>query len=251
MGKIQKYRISPTTWAKAQDLIITRPDIPLVRIAEKMNIPPEILRQKAAGAGWLNLRDLADVERATEKIQHIIKDLAFQINDFHEHASAMVEALQFAHRIQIVRDPMGHLHYQNMPPVWPGKPDNFSSMTQEEQQKALNTIEPRRLQVFTNDMMSINAMKGSNFNFITKMLKGSLPKIDPIALDISRRDADVDIEQQRLDVEDYNVVDSTEEEADFNPDLLKEQLEDFNQRKIALQEKIEKAIQENKENNNE
>lgn len=252
MAKLQKYRISPTTWAKAQDLVITRPDIPLTKIAEKVSIPATLLKQKAMSAGWLNLRDLADVDKSTEKLQHIIKDLAYQINDFHEHTSAMIESLQFSHRIQIIRDPMGHIHYQNMPPVWPGKPNNFFELAYEEQQKALNTIEPRRLQTFINDMMSVLSMKASNLNFVTKMVKGSLPKIDPIALDLSRRDADVNITPLLLEGEGADdssdvEISSVEIDSGFDPDAINNQLLEYNKRKLEIQQKIDKLIEEEKD----
>jgi len=180
-------------WDQAQDLILNT-TLPITEIAERTNIKYHALYTKAKSKRWLNARDLNDNNRAADRLVDIVRDITGQVTDINEHALAMIEALQNSYRIIIVRDQFGHLHYQNMRPVWPGMPDNFEHLTEEAQQVQLRTIEPSRLQSFLSDIMSVLELKMSNVEFITKHFKGTLPKLDIFALDITRRAADPTID---------------------------------------------------------
>lgn len=176
-------------WDKAQDLILNT-TLPITEISERVGIKYHALYTKAKTKRWLNARDLMDNNKAAERLVDIIRDITGQVTDINEHALAMLESLQNAYRIVIIRDADGHLHYQNMRPIWPGMPDNFDQLTEEAQQVQLRTIEPTRLQSFLSDIMSVLELKMSNVEFITKNFKGSLPKLDIFALDLQRRAAD-------------------------------------------------------------
>lgn len=180
-------------WDRAQELILNT-TLPITEIAEKLDIKYHALYTKAKSRRWLNARDLNDNNRAADRLVDIVRDITGQVTDINEHALAMIEALQNSYRIVIVRDRDGHLHYQNMRPIWPNMPDNFAQMTEAAQQVELRTIEPGRLQSFLSDIMSVLELKMSNVEFITKNFKGTLPKLDIFALDIRRRAADPTID---------------------------------------------------------
>jgi hypothetical protein len=181
-------------WEKAQELVINRPDLSLSEIGRQTGISQQNLHKRATRKGWLQLREMNDTTKAGERLHTIIKDVALQVNDLHEHAAAMVEALQNSYSIKIVRDKDGHMHYQNMLPSWPKMPKNFDSMTEEEKVFAINQIDSDRFSSFLKDLMNILNVKTNNIMFITKMIKNALPKIDPFSLDIGRRDADTTID---------------------------------------------------------
>lgn len=192
MGSISKYSIDK--WEKAQELLTTRQDLTIDQIATMVEIPAATLYNSARRKGWIALRDLSDIRKSSARLSEIIKDIAGQTTDVHEHTIAMVEALQNSFQIQIVRDNEGHIHYQNMPPLWPNKPVNFDQMSIEDQQKALLTIETPRLESFITDLIGVIRVKMENMTFVTKMIKGSMPKIDPMTLDLSRRIGDTEID---------------------------------------------------------
>lgn len=180
-------------WEEAQRLVLNT-SLPITIIAERTGIKYHALYTRAKTKRWLNARDLNDNNRATERLVDIVRDITGQVTDTNEHALAMIEALQNSHRIIIVRDPEGHLHYQNMRPTWPGQPDNYDNLTEEAQQIHLRTIETGRLQSFLSDIMAVLELKMTNVEFIAKNFKGTLPKLDIFALDIQRRDADPNID---------------------------------------------------------
>lgn len=189
LATLQEKRITAKSWEVAQDLILNRPDLTFEQISLATGLSASLLKYRAKKSGWLNVRDLEEVDRANAKMNGVIKDIASQVNDVHEHASAMVEALQRSYHIEIYRDNLGHLHYRNAR-TFPDLPRNLDDLPLEEKESLLNYIEPRRLQLFSADLQNILNMKVSNITFVTKMIKGSLPKIDPITLDLGRRDAD-------------------------------------------------------------
>ena len=182
-------------WALAQELVVSRPDITIVNIAEEVGIAFDALYTHAKRKGWLALRELSDVRKAGSKLHQIIREIAGQTTDVHEHTIAMVEALQNSFKILIIRDNEGHIHYQNMPPLWPSKPTNFDRLSPEDKERELLTIDSARLQNFISNLVGILKVKMDNVQFIAKMIKGSLPKIDPDTVDVSRRigDSTIDI----------------------------------------------------------
>ena len=192
MGNISKYPIEK--WSLTQELIVTRTDLTLQEIASTVDIPFDTMYAYAKRKGWLLLRDANDTRRAGLHLARIIKDIAGQTTDIHEHTVAMVEALQNSYRIMIVRDSDGHIHYQNMPPTWPTKPVNYDSLNPEEKERELLTIDQARLQNFLSDLITVLKLKMENINFLQKMIKGSLPKVEPSAVDISRRIADYTVD---------------------------------------------------------
>src|ERR1035438_1207796 len=110
-GAVSKY--SPEVWAEAQNLVESHPELSLIEISKKFSMPITTLESKATRNGWLNKRDLSKVHKADESLKKIVREVAFQINDLHGHVLAMLEAVQYSFRIQIVRDDDGSIHYRN------------------------------------------------------------------------------------------------------------------------------------------
>jgi len=188
IGAVSLYTVEQ--WAKAEEMVRYNTSIPISEIAQRTGINYQALYTKAKHYGWLAARDMNDITKAGERIARIVTDITGQITDIHEHTVAMVEALQNSYRIEIQRDNEGHLHYRNMPPQWPGRPDNWESLTEEAKAVATRSIDPGRLQNFLADLMAVLELKTKNINFVAKNLKGALPKMDIYALDLSRRAAD-------------------------------------------------------------
>jgi hypothetical protein len=177
-------------WSQAQDMIINQPTMPISKIALATGINFNALYSKAKGRNWLAARDLNDHRKASERLLEVVRDITGQITDVHEHTIAMVEALQNTYRIEIYKDAGGHIHYRNMMPQWPGIPPNFDQLTNEAKAVSIQTIDLSRMQSFFADLMSILDLKTRNIEFVTKILKGALPKMDIYELDLSRRAAD-------------------------------------------------------------
>lgn len=192
IGAVSLY--SPEQWAKAEELVRYNTSLSMTEIARQTGIHYQALYSRAKNYGWLSARDMNDITKAGERIARIVTDITGQITDIHEHTVAMVEALQNSYRIQIERDNEGHLHYKNMLPNWPGKPDNWESLTPEAQAVIMRSIDSRRLQNFLADLMAVLELKTKNISFVAKNLKGALPKMDIYELDLSRRAADNDID---------------------------------------------------------
>lgn len=192
IGAVSLY--TPDQWAKAEELVRYNTSIPISEIAQRVGINYQALYTKAKHYGWLAARDMNDITKAGERIARIVTDITGQITDIHEHTIAMVEALQNSYRIEIQRDSEGHLHYRNMLPNWPGKPDNWDALTPEAQIIAIRSIDPGRMQNFLADLMAVLELKTKNISFVAKNLKGALPKMDIYELDLSRRAADSSID---------------------------------------------------------
>lgn len=189
MSSIVKSTYSQELWDKARDLIVNKPDVSLVKISQIVGIPLAVVESKAVKSGWLNQRDIKDAQINTKHLNRVIQEVALQINDVHQHTSALVESLQYAHRIKIVKDKDGTIHYINFE-EYPGRPKNWKELTPEQQEVLLRYIAPSRFSRFMADLLTVLSMKNNNINFISKMIKGSLPKVDPSVIDLSRRDSD-------------------------------------------------------------
>ena len=192
IGAVSLY--TPEQWAKAEELVRYNTAITISEIAQRTGINYQALYTKAKHYGWLSARDMNDITKAGERIARIVTDITGQITDIHEHTIAMVEALQNSYRIEIHRDNAGHIHYRNMLPNWPTKPDNWDDLTEEARIVSIRSIDPGRLQNFMADLMAVLELKTKNISFVAKNLKGALPKMDIYALDLSRRAADDSID---------------------------------------------------------
>jgi len=189
--KVVTYtRYSDKIWDRAKYLVLNT-DRKLRDIAAELIISEATLIQKAYRQGWMSKRDKNEIVNAEENLARVIKEVAYQINDFNEHSGAMIEAIQYSHRIKIIRDDEGRIRYRNFND-WPDKPSaaKWAKMSADDKQAHIMYIRPARLTQFLDEMERVTNLKQNTLLFVTKMTKGSLPKIDPGVLDISRRDTD-------------------------------------------------------------
>lgn len=186
---VVKNKYSDELWAQAKELVETRPDLSIVEIAKQLDMPVTTLQSRASRNNWFVKRDIADNRKAEEILNGVVRSIAFQINDMHQHAQALLEALQYTHRIKIMRDSEGNIHYVNFED-WPDKPENWNELSEQQKEGHLKYISPPRFKLFLNDLMQVTSLKSSAIEFISKTAKASLPKLDPRTIDISRRDAE-------------------------------------------------------------
>lgn len=188
---IVKSTYTDEQWEQARELITTKPETQLSDIAATVGIPLIILENRAVKQNWLAARDYQDAKLSTRNLNRVIGEVALQLNDVHQHTAALLEAIQYSHRIKIDQDSEGRIHYKNFE-EFPGKPsqDIWDNFSEEQKEAALRYISPSRLARFMADLMTVLNLKNNNINFITKMIKGGLPKVDPNILDLSRRDSD-------------------------------------------------------------
>ncbi len=183
-GLVSKY--APEVWTKAQDLVENRPDISISDIARKVGMPITTLESKASRNGWLNKRDLSKVRKADESLKKITREIAFQINDLHSHAIAMLEAAQYSFRIKITRDKDGKMHYVNFDD-FPDRPLDWETLSEDAKEAYRRYIPPPRLKAFHEQIHFILEREKDTIEFVTKMTKASLPKIDPDIIDMTSR----------------------------------------------------------------
>ena len=99
-------------WTQAQGMFAdTDHKYSIKEISDITEIPYDTLYAYAKRKGWLALLDTAAVRRSSMKLGQIIREIAGQSTDVHEHTIAMVEALQNSFKIMIVRDNENHLHH--------------------------------------------------------------------------------------------------------------------------------------------
>lgn len=189
---IVKNKYSDETWDLAKKLVEEHPDISIVDIAKQLNMPVTTLQSRASRNNWFIKRDINDNKAAEEVLNGVVRTLAYQINDMHQHAQALLETLQYTHRIKVTRDEEGNIHYRNFED-WPDKPENWSELSELEREGHLKYISPPRFKLFLNDLMQVTNLKSTTIDFISKAAKASLPKLDPRTIDLSRRDAEEDI----------------------------------------------------------
>jgi hypothetical protein len=186
-GALSKY--APEVWTEAQDLIENHPETSLSAIAKKFEMPITTLESKALRSGWLNKRDLSKVRKADESLKKIVREVAFQINDLHAHVIAMLEAVQYSFRIKIVRDDDGTMHYLNFDD-FPDRPANWEELTAKQKDAYRRYIPPPRLKSFLEQVHYILQRQTTTIDFVTKMTKAALPKIDPEIVNLSTRPAE-------------------------------------------------------------
>lgn len=189
--QIVKSSYTEKQWEEARELIVSKPEVPLKEISRVVHIPLSILESRAVKQGWMTKRDMEGSKKNVEDLNRIIGEVALQINDLHQHVSALMESLQYSHKIKIERDTEGNVHYKNFGD-FPDRPTQkeWDEMDDEKKEAVLRYISPSRLARFMSDLMMVLNIKNSNLNFISKMTKGGLPKVDPSILDLSRRDFD-------------------------------------------------------------
>lgn len=182
---------SEDVWSKAADLVENHPEQSLAEIAAELKMPLSTLESKSRRAGWLNKRDLTKVRVADRTLNRITREIAFQVNDMYQHTSAAVEALQYSHRIRMWKDEEGNIHYTNFDD-WPDRPYNWDAISEEEKEAHRRFISPIRLKNFLDELNSILNNKRNILDFITRITKASLPKVDPDIINITRRESEED-----------------------------------------------------------
>jgi len=188
-GAISKY--APEVWGKAQNLVENHPEVSLTEIAKICGMPITTLESKASRAGWLNKRDLSKVRKSDENLKKIVREVAFQINDLHAHVIAMIEALQYSHRIKIVRDDDGKMHYINFDD-FPDRPENWAKLSDKKKEAYRRHIPPVRLKAFLEQMHMVLQRSASTLDFVQKNSKAALPKIDPEIVMLGSRTSEED-----------------------------------------------------------
>lgn len=183
-GAISKY--SPEVWATAQDMVENHPEVTLTEIALRCRMPITTLESKASRSGWLNKRDVSKVRKADESLKKIVREVAFQINDLHAHVIAMIEALQYSHRIKIVRDDDGKMHYVNFDD-FPDRPENWDKLKEKDKEAYRRFIPPVRLKAFLEQLHLVLQRQTTTIDFVTKMTKAALPKVDPEIVKLDTR----------------------------------------------------------------
>lgn len=184
IGAVSKY--TPEVWSQAQDLIENHPEKSITEIAALIKMPITTLESKASRAGWLNKRDLSKVRKADESLKKIVREVAFQINDLHAHVIAMIEAIQYSHRIKIVRDDDGKMHYINFDD-FPDRPVNWEELEEKQKEAYRRFIPPGRLKNFLEQLHMILQRQTTTIDFVTKMTKAALPKVDPEIVNMGSR----------------------------------------------------------------
>lgn len=186
-GKVSKY--FPETWKEAQDLVENHPELTMTAIAVKFSMPVTTLESMASRSGWLNKRDLSKVRKADESLKKIVREVAYQINDLHGHVLAGIEAIQYSFRIKIIRDEDGTMHYINFED-FPDKPLDWEDLTEKEQKAYIKYIPPPRLKAFLEQLNYILQRQTSTLDFVAKMTKAALPKVDPDIINLTPRVAE-------------------------------------------------------------
>lgn len=212
-GALSKY--APEVWTEVQDLVENHPERSMSEIAKKFEMPITTLESKALRSGWLNKRDLSKVRKADESLKKIVREVAFQINDLHAHVIAMLEAVQYSFRIKIVRDDDGTMHYVNFDD-FPDRPADWEELTVKQKEAYRRYIPPPRLNAFLAQVHFILQRQTSTIDFVTKMTKAALPKIDPDIVNLSTRPA-----------EDNRFVDNTGIFKTVNKEEIKKELDEL------------------------
>jgi hypothetical protein len=180
---------SKEVWDKARDLVENNPEKSLAEIAGEIQIPVSTLESKARRDGWLNHRDLTKVRVAALTLNRITREIAFQVNDMYQHTAAALEALQYSHRIRVWKDEEGNIHYTNFDD-WPDRPYNWDTLSEEDRESHRRYISPVRLKNFMEEINNIITNKKNILDFITKVTKAALPKVDPDIINITRRESE-------------------------------------------------------------
>jgi hypothetical protein len=107
----------------------------------------------------------------------------------YQHTAAALEALQYSHRIRVWKDEEGNIHYTNFDD-WPDRPYNWDTLSEEDRESHRRYISPVRLKNFMEEINNIITNKKNILDFITKVTKAALPKVDPDIINITRRESE-------------------------------------------------------------
>lgn len=176
--------ISVHVWETVRDFIINKPEVSLEDISKATGIPVKTIEAHALQSGWLTKKDLLAAARNQQELNRIMLEVAEQITEANEHAAAFLEALQYSHRIKIVKNPDGSISYRNFE-EYPGRPDGWESLDETQREALRCYIAPARLSKFWTDILTVLNFKQGIISFVSKMSKASLPKMDVSALKLS------------------------------------------------------------------
>lgn len=190
MPKKDLVKVSNTSadvWETVRDLIVNRTDVSLTDIAKATGIPSKTIEAHALQSGWLTKKDLNNIVRTQNELNRVMSEISIQLNDANSHAEAFIEALQYSHRIKIVRGSDGTIHYRNFED-YPDRPSNWLSLDESQREALRRYIPPSRLSKFWQDILTVLNFKQGIINFVSKMSKASLPKMDVTAVTIASKD---------------------------------------------------------------
>lgn len=186
MGKeLQVFSYKEELWDTVRDMIVNRPDVSLVDISRVTDIPIREIEITATNKGWLSKRDLTSIKATQASLNRIMTDISYQLNETNEYVAAFIEAIQYSHRIKILKNPDGSLHFRNFED-FPDRPKDWDTLSEEVKEAYMKYINPSRLTKFWMDLNSALNVRTGVLNFIAKVSKGSLPKVNPTVIDVSR-----------------------------------------------------------------
>jgi len=183
-----KSKYTEEAWGLAKNLV-ENTEVSLREISEKTGIPISTIESRSSRYGWLSKRDITSSRRSEESLKRVTREISYQVGDLYQHSFAMLEAIQYSHRIKIERTLDGDLKYRNFED-WPDKPENWDDLTDDEKEAHRCYISVPRLRLFLEDLEKVTELKKSLLDFTAKISKGTLPKLDVEAIDLSRRDGE-------------------------------------------------------------
>jgi hypothetical protein len=189
MSKKEIVKVSSTSadvWETIREIIINKSDVSLIEVSKATGIPVKAIEAQAIQAGWLTKRDLNVIVKTQNELNRVMLEISYQINESDRHAEAFIEALQYSHRIKLVRDAQGSLHYRNFE-EYPDRPDNWLTLDETQREALRRYIPPSRLSKFWQDILTVQNFKKSLVDYVSKMSKASLPKMDVTAVTLSNK----------------------------------------------------------------
>lgn len=185
--------VSVDVWDTVRDLIINSTDVSIADISKATGISVKAIEAQALQAGWITKRDLGKIARVQNELSRVMVEISSQLNDANSHAAAFIEAIQYSHRIKIVKNNDGTMSYRNFE-EYPDRPPNWASMTEDQREALRRYIPPSRLSRFWSDILTVLNFKQGIINFISKMSKASLPKMDVSTITLSNVGTDTPID---------------------------------------------------------
>ncbi len=178
---------SADVWDTVRDLIINKSDVSLTEISKATGIPVKTIEAHALQSGWITKRDLNVIVKTQNELNRVMIEISVQLNEATSHAEAFIEALQYSHRIKIVKESNGVVHYRNFE-EYPDRPDNWASLDEIQKEALRRYIAPSRLSKFWQDILTVLNFKQGIINYVSKMSKASLPKMDVTTVTLASKD---------------------------------------------------------------
>lgn len=182
---------STEVWDTVRDLVVNKTDVSFDEIAKATGIPIRTIEAHALQSGWITKRDLNVIARTQRELNRVMEEVSEHVTASSRHAEAFIEALQYSHRIKIVTDPDGAVHYRNFE-EYPDRPDNWLSLDESQREALRRYIPPSRLSKFWQDLLTVHNFKQGIINFVSKNSKASLPKMDVSKVVIAAKEATID-----------------------------------------------------------